>query len=135
MPLLTTGARDSMALSAALSREDKLLVVCLCAAWCDTCEEFRRTFTRLADADPSSAYVWVDIEDESELLGDIDIENFPTLAVFRGAVPVFYGVTLPQEPVVARTLSAFSGAAPRRVSVPDAVAELPRSLMARSKGF
>jgi thioredoxin 1 len=131
MSVLTTGAGDARALADALSRKDRRVIVCLCAAWCDTCEEFRRTFERLSDADRAAAYVWIDIEDDSALLGELDIENFPTLAVFRGGEPLFYGVTLPQEGVVERTLAALSGEDVRPVAVPEEVARLPAALGSR----
>jgi len=131
MPVLSTQARDRRALHEALSRQGRL-VVCLCAAWCDTCEEFRSTFERLSQGDPGSAYLWIDIEDDSELIGDLDIENFPTLAVFRGSLPLYYGVTMPQEPVVARTLAALSADARGQGSVPEAIRALPRALQERA---
>jgi thioredoxin 1 len=121
MPLLTTDAADGPALARALASADRPLIVCLCAAWCDTCEEFKLTFERLANADASAAYLWIDIEDDGDLLGDIDVENFPTLAVFRGGVTLFYGVTLPQEGVVARTLASLSGRTSGAPGVPEAV--------------
>ncbi len=129
MPVLSTQARDRRALDEALSRGTRL-VVCLCAAWCDTCEEFRGTFDRLAQADPDSAYLWIDIEDDSALIGDLDIENFPTLAVFRGEAPLFYGVTMPQQPVVARTLASLSADARPQGGVPEAIRALPGALKA-----
>jgi thioredoxin 1 len=104
------------------------LVVCLCAEWCDTCREFRDRLRRIAEADPAGLYVWLDIEDESTLVGDLDIENFPTLAVFRQGEPLFYGVTLPQEGVVQRTLLALREADARTVAVPEPIAALPEAL-------
>lgn len=103
-------------------------IVVLCAAWCDTCRAFRPVFDRLADARPHARFVWLDIEDEAALAGDIDVENFPALAVFRGDVPVFFGVCLPQEAVIARLVAAFMQDEPVRIAVPDAVAALPRLL-------
>jgi thioredoxin 1 len=108
-----------------------LLVVCLCAAWCKTCSEFRDTFDRLAKARPGAGFVWLDVEDDSALVGDIEIENFPTLAVFRGDVPVFYGVTMPQEGVVARTLASLTRDDRDAVEVPEEIAGLPGALSAR----
>jgi thioredoxin 1 len=108
-----------------------LLVVCLCAAWCKTCSEFRDTFDRLARAHPAGRYVWLDVEDDSALVGDIEIENFPTLAVFRGDVPVFYGVTMPQEGVVARTLASLTREDRDAVVVPEEISGLPDTLRAR----
>jgi thioredoxin reductase (NADPH) len=108
-----------------------LLVVCLCAAWCKTCSEFRDTFDRLARASPDAKYVWLDVEDDSALVGDIEIENFPTLAVFRGDKPVFYGVTMPQEGVVARTLASLTRDDRDAVPVPEEISGLPETLRAR----
>jgi thioredoxin reductase (NADPH) len=110
---------------------ESLLVVCLCAAWCKTCTEFRATFDKLAQVDADAHFVWLDVEDDSALVGDIEIENFPTLAVFRGARPLFYGVTMPQEGVVARTLASLSRDDRDAVAVPEEIAELPEVLGAR----
>ena len=114
-----------------LRRNEDLLVVCLCAAWCDTCTEFRGTFAKLAQSHPGAGYVWLDVEDDSALVGDIEIENFPTLAVFRAGKPLFYGVTLPQEPVVARTLASLLSRDASAVAVPKEIAGLPEVLSAR----
>lgn len=108
-----------------------LLVACLCAAWCRTCGEFRDTFERLARSNAGARFVWLDVEDDAELLGDIEVESFPTLAVFRGRTPVFYGVTLPQEGVVARTLAGLAGADRPPVAVPEEIAALPEALRAK----
>jgi thioredoxin reductase (NADPH) len=110
---------------------DKLLVVCLCAAWCDACTEFRATFDKLAQQHEEATFVWLDVEDDSALVGDIEIENFPTLAVFRGATPLFYGVTMPQEGVVARTLASLARQDRDPVAVPEEIAGLPGALSAR----
>ena len=117
---------------AALPQANELLVVCLCAAWCKTCSEFRDTFDRLAQSHQGTGFVWLDVEDDSALVGDIEIENFPTLAVFRGDKPLFYGVTMPQEGVVARTLDALARDNRDAVTVPQEIAGLPNALNARS---
>ena len=111
--------------------QDELLVVCLCAAWCKTCTEFRATFDRLAGSDAAAKFVWLDVEDDSALVGDIEIENFPTLAVFRGDKPLFYGVTMPQEGVVARTLASLAQDDRDTVNVPEEIASLPNELASR----
>ena len=111
-------------------RED-LLVVCFCAAWCTTCSEFRDTFDKLAQSQQGTDFVWLDIEDDSAMLCDIEIESFPTLAVFRGATPLFYGVTMPQEGVVARTLASLARQDRDPVAVPKEIAGLPEVLRVR----
>ena len=106
-------------------------MVCLCAAWCKTCTEFRETFDKLAQSDAAAKFVWLDVEDDSALVGDIEIENFPTLAVFSGAKPLFYGVTMPQEGVVARTLASLARDERDAVAVPEEIAGLPETLSSR----
>ena len=110
---------------------DGLLVACLCATWCKTCTEFRGTFDKLALESAGVKFVWLDVEDDSALVGDIDIENFPTLAVFRGDQPLFYGVTMPQEGVVARTLATLMREDRDASEVPEEIAGLPEALSRR----
>ena len=117
--------------STAGSGNEGLLVVCLCAAWCDACAEFRATFDTLARQHEGATFVWLDVEDDSALVGDVEIENFPTLAVFRGDTPLFYGVTMPQEGVVARTLASLNRPDRQAIKVPDEIAGLPEALGAR----
>jgi thioredoxin 1 len=104
------------------------LVVALCAAWCDSCNEFRTTFERIAQARPEMYFLWLDIEDDSEICGDIDIENFPTLAIYRGTRLLHYGVSLPQEGTVARLIDEIAERSEADAAAPQAVHDLPRSL-------
>ena len=59
-------------------------VACLCAAWCGVCREWLPQFTAQARAHPQLRFAWVDVEDEDETMGEVDIETFPTLLVARG---------------------------------------------------
>jgi len=111
--------------------QDGLLVACLSATWCKTCTEFRGTFDKLATENAGAIFVWLDVEDDSALVGDIDIENFPTLAVFRRGKPLFYGVTMPQEGVVARTLASLNRDDRDAIDVPEEIAAIPGALSAR----
>ena len=120
-------AADRAAIADAFSDPRRLVVVSFCAAWCETCNEFRAGYERLADARPHATFVWIDIEDDAEWAGDVDVENFPTLAVYRGSVPLHFGVSLPHENVVGRLIDALA-AQPAGRSVDDAVQELPRRL-------
>jgi thioredoxin 1 len=106
-------------------------VVALCAAWCDTCTEFRATLERLAQARPDLLYVWLDIEDDSEVCGDIDIENFPTLAIYRGRRLLHFGVSLPQEGTVRRLIDEIATRPDFGVSAPQGVLDLPGRLLAK----
>ncbi|HNZ91259.1 MAG TPA: thioredoxin family protein [Acidovorax sp.] len=86
--------------------------VCLCAGWCGTCRDYRPLFDALARAHPGVRFEWVDIEDESELAGDLDVETFPTLLIADGHRALFLGPLLPQAPVLARLLGSLQAAAP-----------------------
>ena len=86
--------------------------VCLCAAWCGTCGVYRSLFDALALAHPGVRFEWVDIEDDSEIAGDLDVETFPTLLIADGERALFLGPLLPQAPVLARLLTSLQAAAP-----------------------
>jgi thioredoxin reductase (NADPH) len=105
-----------------------MIVVCLCAAWCDTCTEFRVAFDRIASQRADMRFVWLDIEDDNDICGDIDVENFPTLAIYREGTLLYFGVSLPQEGTVARLVDAMAAAADAVAAAPAAVLELPRRL-------
>jgi hypothetical protein len=89
-------------------------VACLCAAWCRVCDGYRPVLERVTDelaADLSSngrtlRRHWIDIEDEAELLGDLDIETFPTLVVLDAVAVRFAGTLTPQPDTLRRILRA-----------------------------
>lgn len=83
-----------------------LLVACLCAAWCRLCESYRTTFEAAAARHPGHSFVYVDIEDQADLLQALDVENFPTLLVAEGASLRFLGVITPQPETLERMLRA-----------------------------
>jgi thioredoxin 1 len=102
-------------------------VVCLCAAWCDTCEIYRPLLAGLAAQRPDQRFAWIDIEDDADALGDdaLDIETFPTLMVLRDGLPLFHGPLLPNVATLARLLDALATQAPaagEAASVPPAMA-------------
>ena len=75
----------------------ELRVTCLCAEWCTSCREYRSGFDGLAVGLPQVRFRWLDIEDEAEALGDLDVEHFPTLLIGRAGLVLFYGPMLPQH--------------------------------------
>ena len=106
-----------------------LVVLALCAQWCGTCREFHSTLERLAEARRDIVFAWADVEDDAELVGDLDVENFPTLALFRAGLALHYGVSLPHETVVARLVETLAAAAPRAAAgLPAEIEELARRL-------
>ena len=84
-------------------------VVCICAAWCDTCVEYQPGFFALAAQFPQAGFRWLDTEDDAEQVGDLEIENFPTLLVKRGAQTLFFGPQPPSHEVLRRLLRELLG--------------------------
>ena len=84
-----------------------MVVVCLCAQWCGTCRDYRAVFDQLARAHPAVRFVWIDIEDDAEVAGDLDVETFPTLLLAEGQVARFLGPLLPQAAVLSRLLESL----------------------------
>ena len=81
--------------------------ICLCAQWCRVCGEYRLLFDALAQELPQTRFVWVDVEDEDEIAGDLDVETFPTLLLADGHHARFLGPLLPQTSVLARLLASL----------------------------
>jgi thioredoxin reductase (NADPH) len=130
MSVLTLDDAGRRAISDALRDPGRVVVVSLCAAWCDTCAQFRAAFERIAAARSAMTFVWLDIEDDSDVCGDVDVENFPTLAVYRGGVPIHFGVSLPHEGTVARLVDALAARTEALADAPEAVSALPAALAA-----
>lgn len=82
-------------------------VVCLCADWCGVCREYRDGFAEIARQFPAAEFHWLDIEEHAEDVGDLDVENFPTLLIKRRDLVLFYGTMLPAPSHLKRTLEVF----------------------------
>ena len=78
------------------------LVACLCAQWCLTCGSYRSVFDALAAEMPNVRFVWVDIEDEADLVDPIEVENFPTLLIGAGDEVRFFGTVMPHADTLKR---------------------------------
>ncbi len=87
--------------------ESSTLIACLCAAWCDTCGDYRRVFESEASRRAGRVqFRWIDIEDESALVGDVEVENFPTLVITRNGQARFYGTITPHARTLTRLVEA-----------------------------
>lgn len=97
-----------------------LHLACLCAAWCRLCDGYAQVFTEavceLRRARPELQDHWIDIEDQSDLVGDLDVETFPTLVLVQGAHTLFAGTLTPQPQTLMRVLRAALDAADRGAS-------------------
>ena len=86
---------------------EEFLVICLCAEWCGACREYRPGFERLAAEFTQARFRWLDIEEHADEMGDLDIENFPTLFIQRRESVLFFGTMLPHLSHLRRTIETF----------------------------
>lgn len=115
---------------------ERWLVACLCADWCHVCQDYRPTFASLAgEFADAAAFVWVDIEDDEDALGAIDVDDFPTLVIARGSQVCHFAAVVPNAPTGRRLIqrALAGGLAPRADAL---LAGLPERLHAlhRARG-
>lgn len=110
---LDTSNRDQLAASFGGGR---WVVACLCAAWCGTCGGYRTAFEALAARHPDKTFVWIDIEDQADVVGDLDVDNFPTLLLQKDDTVAFFGTMLPDAALAERLVQAQAELAPEELA-------------------
>ncbi|WP_077315857.1 thioredoxin family protein [Basilea psittacipulmonis] len=89
------------------AHEDKLVVVCFCAAWCRTCAKYEEDFSALSQEFKDVIFAWIDIEVfGDEILGDEEIENFPTILLQHQGKNAFFGTMLPMISQLSRLIQS-----------------------------
>jgi thioredoxin 1 len=85
-------------------------IACLCAAWCRLCDDYAPQFEQVTGELVSAGVPvhrhWIDIEDEAELVGDFDVETFPTIVIVDAQHVRFAGPLTPQADTLRRLLRA-----------------------------
>ncbi len=92
---------------AALAAQDGWQVLCLCADWCGTCREWRPQLLAQATQMPEVKFGWVDVEDQANAVGELDIQTFPTLLIAQGNRVRFLGPVLPAAAAITRLLESL----------------------------
>lgn len=115
---------DGAAVRQALAAHTGLRVACYCAAWCRACTEYRPGFEALAARMPDALFLWIDVEDSPELLGDDDVEDFPTLLVQDAGGTRFWGTMLPHVQHLERLLREPAALLPATEAGPGDLREL-----------
>jgi thiol-disulfide isomerase/thioredoxin len=115
--------------------EASRLVVCLCAQWCGVCRDYRAAFAQVQAQFPQIRFLWIDVEDEADLLHPLEVENFPTLLLAVGTAPRFFGPLPPQPALLERLIRArLQDATEPALAEPAVIALLGRILGSRA-GF
>ena len=79
-----------------------VLVACLCADWCGVCRDYRAVFDQVQSKFPKTRFVWIDVEDQADVVDPIEIDNFPTLLIAVGEEALFFGTITPQAVTLER---------------------------------
>ena len=105
-----------------------LHVACLCAGWCHLCDDYRAVLRSVAaemeGAAASLRWHWIDIEDEADLVGDVDVETFPTVVISDVAGVRFAGPLMPHPDALRRLLRATVLEACEQTAWPVASSEM-----------
>jgi thioredoxin 1 len=110
-----------------MNSDDGRWVFGLCAQWCGVCREWREAFDTVAARNPQDRFIWIDVEDEDDLVGDLDIETFPTLLVGAADKVLFFGTILPSPELLRRLLASLDGSG-KTLATPESQALLQRLL-------
>ena len=103
---------------------DECLVACLCAEWCGSCRAYHAVFDAVRARFAAEArFTWIDIEDHPEVLGPVDIEDFPAVLIARGDAIAFFGSIMPHAATVSAMPRILSGLRARGLQ-PVTVTEL-----------
>lgn len=78
----------------------------MCAQWCGTCKDYAPLFEGLMADFPGATFRWIDIEDESDLVDPIEVENFPTLLIATGGQARFFGTLTPHIETLKRLIQS-----------------------------
>ncbi|WP_321950775.1 thioredoxin family protein [Paraburkholderia bannensis] len=80
---------DAAAIAGSLKTPSSRLIVLLGAqSWCMKCRELRPLFEAAAHEVPQDAWLWLDLEEHAEFIGDFLPEDMPLLLVYRAGALV-----------------------------------------------
>lgn len=109
-------------MSEAMNTGEGVLVACLCAQWCGVCRDYRSSFEQVQAAiqrdHPLAQFLWIDVEDEADLLHPLDVEDFPTLLIAVADKPRFFGPLTPQAQTLERLVRS-TALEPSAKALPD----------------
>lgn len=96
---LHTAGKDVSAIQQALEK-DQLLVACLCAGWCSSCDNWQSSFKELAATQPEHCFVWLDVDDNPDMVAEVDLETMPVLLLQQNETIYFLGTIEPKPSIV-----------------------------------
>lgn len=74
-----------------LNQPNTALVIGLGAEWCQLCTDFKPHFLQLAATEKNILWLWYNLEEHEELLGDFYPETLPLVWMYQGSKLIRYG--------------------------------------------
>lgn len=99
---------NSRTSSSVASPDPVTWLVCLCADWCGLCRDYQGVIADMAARYPAVRFAWLDIEDQADLVGDVDVETFPTVLLADAHGTWFFGPLPPQAQNLSRLLDSLA---------------------------
>lgn len=69
--------------------ENDIVILDFWASWCGPCMRFGPTYEKVSDAHPDIVFGKVNTEEQQQLAAAFGIQSIPTIAIFRGNIPLF----------------------------------------------
>ncbi|EKA2135258.1 hypothetical protein OKB61_003982 [Citrobacter freundii] len=91
-----------------LNNKKNKLVVCLCADWCNSCNEWKGIFTSLSEQYPDNLFIWLDIEQHPDMVSSVDLDILPVLLVQKNNNVLFLGAIQPRVDAIIPFLNTES---------------------------
>jgi thiol-disulfide isomerase/thioredoxin len=117
---------------ASFNAADRWLVICFCAEWCSVCRGFFDSFAAFSQdygaRHDNTVFLYIDIDEDESLTGDLMIEDFPAFAICRNDALVFFGVLKARGTAIEQKLQQLRHSE-RRLDVPKGMGELMGRLM------
>lgn len=106
MSLVTLKQSDYASLPGSL-HDGTWMLVCFCAGWCNACREYLPQLRELAESRPDVRFFWVDIEEHGDMMGNLEINKFPTILIQRDDTVAFYSCIHPDARLAERILQSM----------------------------
>lgn len=74
-----------------LNQPNTALVIGLGAEWCQLCTDFKPYFFHLAETEKNILWLWYNLEEHEDLLGDFYPETLPLVWMYQGSKLIRYG--------------------------------------------
>ena len=88
------------------------------------CRDYRSVFEQVRARFPQAHFVWVDVEDQADVVDPVEVDNFPMLLIALGNEARFFGTMTPQAETLERLVRdrAANVAPATALAQPDAAA-------------